>query len=147
MHDNLLTMADWMTKDPATVEAKQTIGEALVLMYQREIRHLPVIEQERLVGVLSDRDIRQLLGKVRVTSAERSDEERYLRMPVSEIMTAHPVKVKSETAIREAVQMMVDRKFGSLPVVDTENRVIGIFTEFDALRYCLYLIDRYQKVG
>jgi len=141
-----LTIGDWMTENPVTIRSKQTIGEALRLMFERDVRHLPVVGQGGLIGVVSDRDIRQLLGKVRTAVEDPAREGGYLRLSVSEVMSAPPVKVKSSTAIREAVQIMIDHKFGSLPVVDLDNTVIGIFTEFDALKYCLYLIDRYQEV-
>jgi acetoin utilization protein AcuB len=140
----ILTIGDRMTPKPATIQSDQTVGDAFVLMYERDIRHLPVIEQSKLIGIVSDRDIRQFLGRARIAYENMKEEERYLRLPVKEIMSLYPVTVRAETPIGKGVKIMVEKKIGALPVVDLEERVIGIFTELDALQYCLHLMERYQ---
>jgi acetoin utilization protein AcuB len=137
---------DWMTKEPITIQYDHRIGDALRLMYELDIRHLPVLEDGKLVGIVSDRDIRQLFGRAGGTSRNRAEEERYLRLPVGEVMSARPVTVKADVPVGEAIKRMIEHKFGALPVVDLDGRVLGIFTELDALRYCLYLTERYQGV-
>jgi acetoin utilization protein AcuB len=135
-----------MTSDPVTIRSDQTIGEALVLMFEHDIRHLPVIAHGKLVGMVSDRDIRQLLGKASIAVQHREEERRQLRLPVTEIMATHLYTVEKTTPIADGVKLMVEHKVGAVPVVDSKQRVVGIFSELDALRYCLYLIERYQGV-
>ncbi len=59
-------------------------------------------------------------------------------------MSCHPITVAPKMSIREGVKIMTQHKVGALPVVDYDEKVIGIFTEIDALEYCLHLIDRYE---
>lgn len=139
-----LTMEDRMTFDPVTIRSDQTIGEALVLMFEHDIRHLPVVSHGKIVGMLSDRDIRQLLGKASIAAQHREEERRQLRLPVTEIMATHLYTVATATPIAEGIQLMVEHKIGAVPVVDSKEQVVGIFSELDALRYCLYLIERYE---
>ena len=142
----LPTMEDRMIPDPITIRSDQTIGEALVLMFEHDIRHLPVVAHGKVVGMVSDRDIRQLLGKASIAAQHREEERRQLRLPVTEIMTTHLYTVENTTPSAEGVKLMVDHKIGAVPVVDSKQHVVGIFSELDALRYCLYLIERYQGV-
>ncbi|MGB3942160.1 MAG: CBS domain-containing protein [Candidatus Manganitrophaceae bacterium] len=142
--EEMPTIEDRMTPDPVTIRSDQTVGEAFVLMFEHDIRHLPVVEHNKLVGILSDRDIRQFLGKARIGIDDFEKEKLQLRLPVREIMATHVQTVEGTTPIGEGVKRMVDHKIGALPVVDLDKRVVGIFTEFDALHYALYLIERYQ---
>lgn len=141
-----LTMEDRMTPDPVTIRSDQTIGEGLVLMFEHDIRHLPVVSHGKVVGMISDRDIRQLLGKASIAAKHREEERRQLRLPVTEIMATHLYTVEKTTPLAEGVRLMVEHKIGAVPVVDSKQHVVGIFSELDALRYCLYLIERYQSV-
>lgn len=145
--EEMSTIEDRMTRDPVTIRPDQTIGEALVLMFEHDIRHLPVVEHGKVVGMVSDRDIRQRLGKASLAARHREEERRQLRLPVREIMTTHLYTVEKTTPLADGVKLMVEHKIGAVPVVDSKQRVIGIFSELDALRYCLYLIERYQGVG
>jgi acetoin utilization protein AcuB len=141
---SFVTMGDRMTADPMTIGPGQTVGEALVIMFERNIRHLPVLEHGKLVGIVSDRDFRQFLGRASLSDKDRRKEDRGLRYSVREIMSAHPITIRSETPIKNGVEVMAERKIGALPVVDQDEKLIGIFTEWDALQHCLYLMDRYE---
>lgn len=138
------TIGDRMTTDLAVVRQDQTVGEALVIIFERDVRHLPVLEKGRLVGIVSDRDIRQFLGRARLLDKDRRKEDRSLQLPVRDVMSLHPITVGIETPIREGIKIMADHKIGALPVVDINGKLIGIYTEWDALRHCLSLIDRYE---
>ena len=139
-----LTIGDRMTADPMIIRPEQTVGEALVIMFERDIRHLPVLERGSLIGIVSDRDFRQFLGRAALCDKDRRKEERGLRYPVREVMSSHPITIKSEVPIKKGVEVMAEHKVGALPVVDLDETLIGIFTEWDALQYCIYLADRYE---
>lgn len=145
-NEEVATIGDRMTPDPVVVRSDQTVGETLVILFERDVRHLPVLEKGRLVGIVSDRDIRQFLGRVSLMAGDRRKEDRSLRRPVREIMSPKPVTVGIETPIWEGVKIMADHKVGALPVVDLEGKLVGIYTEWDALRHCLYLMDRYEGI-
>lgn len=132
------TMSDRMTVKPISVGPDESAVKALGLMLDHEIRHLPVVEGDRLIGMISDRDIRQ---NWRITGGEMKEfgDEQI----VSDLMSRHPISVREETSIHDAIKRMVEHKIGALPVVDIDNKLVGIFTEIDALQYCLLLIERY----
>ncbi|QQE75559.1 CBS domain-containing protein [Brevibacillus composti] len=116
-----------MRKRVVTVSPLTTIGEALQLLRGNRIRHLPVIEQERLVGIVSDRDLREALPSALLP---RDDDQTVLNKPVSAIMksqvlTAHPLDF-----IEDAAMQIYEHQVGSLPVVEG-NRLVGIITESD----------------
>lgn len=135
------TMNDCMTLKPIAIRSDAPVADALGLMFRHGVRHLPVVEGDRLAGILSDRDIGQGWGPAREEAKVYGDID--LQQPVSEVMSEQPITVTRETSIHEAIKQMVAHRIGSLPVVDSDNRLIGIFTETDALQYCLRLIERY----
>ncbi len=138
--DEIRIMDDGMTLKPISIRSDEPIGRALGLMLEHGIRHLPVVDGDCLVGIVSDRDIRQCWGRTFQTANDAD-----LRQTVSEIMSRSPVSVKVDTSIQEAVALMVRHRIGALPVVDLYHKLVGIFTETDALQYSLSLMERYQK--
>lgn len=61
-------------------------------------------------------------------------------------MSPKPITVGTETPIREGIKIMADYKVGTLPVVDLDGKLVGIYTEWDALRHCLFLMDRHEGI-
>lgn len=123
-----------MTRDVVTITPETTLPEAHRLMTEKRIRRLPVVQDDRLVGIITRGDVR---------GAEPSEatslsiwELNYLlaQLSIDEIMTTEVVTVAPETTIRDAAQLMLDNKISGLPVVDEENRVVGIITESDIFR-------------
>lgn len=124
----------WMTKNVITIGVDTTLPETHKLMTEHSIRRLPVIENGRLVGIVTRGDVRE---------AEPSDatslsiwEINYLlaKLRVEKIMTRQPVTISPEATIGEAAKLMLEKKISGLPVVDNQNRVIGIITESDIFR-------------
>lgn len=70
-------------------------------MFEHDIRHLPVVSHGKVVGMVSDRDIRQLLGKASIAAQHREEERRQLRLPVTEIMATHLYTVEKTTPLAE----------------------------------------------
>lgn len=98
------------------------------------VRHLPVLDDEdKLVGVITDRDIRQagVFGKVTVMTQELT--EQFGMMTVNDLMTTQVVTVRSDTALTEAAELFLTHKFGCLPVVHDDRTLAGILTVSDLL--------------
>ncbi len=102
-----------------TIGPDQTAGDAYLLMRKNEIRHLPILKQGMVVGVLSDRDLRLV--------AEQPE------VKVEEICHRRVVYASPETDIREAAKIMVDLKIGCLPILDSEGNLKGMVTKSDLL--------------
>ena len=125
---------DWMTRNVVTITPDTTLPEAHRVMTENQIRRLPVMENGRLVGIVTRGDVR---------GAEASDatslsiwDLQYLiaKIKVKEIMTHDPITISQGDTIGEAAQVMLDHKISGLPVVDREGKLVGIITESDIFR-------------
>jgi CBS domain-containing protein len=130
-----MTAREVMTPDPATITPRTTIAEAWDLMRELDIRHLPVVDGEALVGMLSDRDIGNLeVG--RLLTEEGADALRLqLARPVIQMMSADVVAAEPETEVSELVTLFLEQKVGAVPVVTPDTRrIVGIVSYIDVLR-------------
>jgi acetoin utilization protein AcuB len=130
-----MTAHDLMTPNPSTVTPQTSIAEVWDLMRVLDVRHMPVVENEALVGMLSDRD----LGSLEVTRllVEEGAEalRRRLARPVVQLMSADVVAAEPETDVSELVTLFLEHKVGAIPVVVPDTRrVVGIVSYIDILR-------------
>ncbi len=126
-----------MSTNIVTIEESQNCHEAVEKMVRHRVRHLPVVtRQGKLCGIVTDRDLRHYLfepatfrqlGTVSMDKLMRS-------MPVSRLMSAPVTTVDADVPLEQAAQVMLERKLGSLPVMDN-GRLVGIVTETDLLRH------------
>lgn len=126
------TVQNFMTLGPVVIGSAGTLAEAHALMRARGIRHLPVVDAGRLVGVVSQRDL-YLLETLRGVDREA---ER-----VREAMTPEPFTVPPDAPLADVAARMAEHKYGSAVVVD-RGAVIGIFTTVDALAALATLAGR-----
>jgi acetoin utilization protein AcuB len=134
----------WMTRDVITVRPHEKIIDAFELMQGRGIRHLPVIEDGELKGLVTDRDIRLAL----IPSPLSTPEDRMYHLGalerVDEIMTADLITVAPNTTIEEATKLMAKYKIGAVPVV-AKGQLVGILTETDILRVFIEMLETIQS--
>ena len=123
---------DWMSRKPVAVQADSPVGAAVALMHAAGIRHLLVMEGDRLTGILSSRDLGRLAGDV---SPE------LMSVPVSRIMTEDPVTVAPEAPVTTAARVLLEMRIGSLPVRDGDE-IVGILTLADALESLLWFAEK-----
>ncbi len=130
------TVKPWMTGDPVSVEPDASALEALDLMVDRGIRHLPVLDaQRRVVGVLAVDDLRAALP-MSVHTREplpAADRDVAREWRVGDIMTHAPETIGEDASLAEAAERMADAHIGCLPVVDASDRLAAILTETDLL--------------
>jgi len=125
-------VSDWMTRTPITVPEDCPLRLALGRMQHDEVRHLLVLDGERLSGILSNRDVRRLvLG--------HSDPS-LLSRPVRTIMSDDPVTVAPDIAVTAAARLLLERRIGALPV-RAGDQIVGIFTTADALEALLAAVE------
>ena len=127
---------DVMTPDPLTLTAQATIEDAAALMHERNIRHLPVVdEQGALTGMVSDRDVGHLdLGRM-IGDEGVDGVRRHLDTPVGRLMTPQVLTVGPDDDVDELVEIMLESRIGAVPVVQAPSgRVVGIVSYVDLLR-------------
>jgi|KBSSwiStaDraftv2_1062776.scaffolds.fasta_scaffold1314580_2 acetoin utilization protein AcuB len=128
-----MLVRDVMQTKLHTVTPATTLPEALRLTGQRGVRHLPVLDDDRLVGIVSDRDLKRAMASP-ATSLE-AHELNYLldRLRVEEIMTRTVITIGRTSPIEDAARVMVQEKIGALPVTE-DRQLIGLVTETDVLQ-------------
>jgi acetoin utilization protein AcuB len=125
-----------MTTDVVTVSPDDEIVTAQTLMARHRIRHLPVVvENDVLVGIVTDRDIRSAMPSMVLSETEKEDERKRLTsLKIKDIMTRSPVTVSPAQTLQDAILMMQKVKVGAFPVVDREGRLKGIISIRDLMR-------------
>jgi acetoin utilization protein AcuB len=113
-----------MTPSPCTIVRNQSVSIAQRLMRERGIHHLPVLDGDRVVGILSERDILLVESFPGVNPTD---------LRVEEAMAPTPYQVTPDAPLAEVVATLLERHIGSAIIVE-DDRVIGVFTTFDALR-------------
>jgi len=118
-----MLVVERMTPNPVVVAADAPVGQALAIIEERKVRHLPVMEGENLVGVVSERELLRAAPDA----------------TVRQVMTRQVIPVTEYTALEEAARIMADHKISSLPVM-RHGRLVGIITETDLFRIFLELL-------
>jgi acetoin utilization protein AcuB len=137
-----MLVRDVMQATVVTISPERTLPEAIRLTSQHGIRHLPVVEDGKLVGIVSDRDLKRAMASP-ATSLE-AHELTYLldRLRVKEIMSRGVIVIGPQWPVEDAARLMVQEKIGALPVTEGD-RLVGIVTETDLLA----LFVKAQGVG
>ena len=130
-----MKVMDLMTSDPLTVTPMETVDKANELMSENNIRQIPVTRDGELIGIVTDRDIRAFLNAALMNNPE--SRESTLKTHVRDIMTTEPLFVGPDDDLREAVEMLIEQKFGAIPVVEEAEGLVGILSYVDVLRYFL----------
>lgn len=130
----LIPVRQYMTALPETIEESLTLSDAKDRMYRLEGRHLPVVRDGKLVGILSHRDIA-------VAEAVNDDTT---SVAVSQVMTAVPFSCGPNAHVEAVAREMAEHGYGSAIVVDPDHptQVVGVFTTTDALRALAEVVDR-----
>jgi acetoin utilization protein AcuB len=128
-----MRVRELMTAKPITVNPETPMLEARQRMVEERIRHLVVVENARVVGIVTDRDIRLNLPSPATSLSVWEINYLLAQLTVGGVMSASVIIVNPDRPIAEAARIMVDHKIGALPVVD-EGRLVGIITESDFVR-------------
>jgi acetoin utilization protein AcuB len=130
--DTIMDVKAWMTKDPVTAAPGMSIKAAWRLLQERRIRHLPVVDAGKLVGIVTDRDLRRVLPSP-ATSLE-VHELNYLldKMTLGEVMTKDIITTTPFSRIPDAARTMLRNRIGALPVVEG-GKLVGILSQTDVL--------------
>ena len=139
-------VSKWMSKDVISLEPNAPLAEVFDKMEANRIRHIPIVERGRLVGIVSDRDVSRFLPtrKALKTGSTTAYGKNLMEMAVEGIMTRDPLSVTPESSLREAAMIILREKVGALPVVEDE-RLIGILSAQDMLWAFMDNIDNLRN--
>lgn len=126
-----LLVVDWMTRNPFTVSPWASLFDAYRIMRNYEIRRLPVLDNNRLVGILTINDVRSAVPIGLVALSEQN--RRLAEKSVSQVMSHHPITIHKDASVADAAEIMYENKIGGLPVLEG-GQLVGIITESDLFR-------------
>jgi len=124
---------DIMTENPVTATELMPVAEALSLLYELDVRHLPVVRGSELVGIISDRDLRSFTGTDDEGEIDAIENAR--TATIGSFMNTSPVTASTETSARDLVELMLLHRVGAIPVADVDTGdLLGIVSYIDLLR-------------
>ncbi|MFV8756373.1 glutamate-cysteine ligase family protein [Nannocystaceae bacterium ST9] len=138
VRESYLKVGQFMTTDLLTVHPEDLVDLAASLMDWERIRHIPVEDNGKLVGLISHRAVLRLVARGHL---DRATSE---KVAVREIMRPDPITVTPDTSTLEVLRMMRDHKVGALPVVD-DGKLVGIVTEHDLISVSSKLLENYLR--
>ena len=127
-----MEVSQWMTKSLMTIKPKDTIRHARERLAKYRINQLPVVSDEKLVGIVTDSDIRDAYPSSLRLFCGKDIDEFGDSHTVEEIMTYNVISVAPQTSLREAAHLLRRQRFGALPVVE-HDKLVGIITRSDML--------------
>lgn len=122
---------DVMTPKPLTAKLSSSVAEVMETMSDQDIRHLPIVSGNELVGMISDRDLRQFSRNV-LSDVARAKAQ--LRLPISEMMSSDVLTADPEDPVDDLIDMMIENKVGAVPIVTGDGVLVGIVSYIDILR-------------
>jgi CBS domain-containing protein len=127
------TVKDLMTKEVFTLGRNDTLDLVDDIMTLERIRHLPIVDEGRVVGVVSQRDLFRSALAAALGYGENAQKKLLRTLRIKEVMSEPAITVSSEATAKEAIRLMLEHKIGCLPVVEG-RALVGIVTETDILR-------------
>ncbi|MEO7035299.1 MAG: CBS domain-containing protein [Polyangiaceae bacterium] len=124
-----------MSSNPHSATTTTSVREAMRLLSEFDIRHLPVVDGDNLVGIVSARDLPGVVPSGISYFGDPHDVQRVLDQPVANVMSTELVTVQTDTELDEAIELMLKHRIGAIPVLENGGRkLIGILSYIDVLR-------------
>ena len=129
-----MLIRNWMTPEVITVTPDTSLLKLGKLMRDHGVRRLPVLDNGRVVGIISDRDVRDASPSKATTLDMYEMHYLLAEIKAKDIMTPKPVTIKPTDTVEKAAMIMLDRKIGGLPVVDEKGELVGIISDQDVFK-------------
>ena len=135
----------WMSKPVITVDVNDSMNDAIMLLKKHDIKMLPVMKKGKLVGIVTDRDLKRSSAS-NVTSLE-IHELLYLisKIKVKDVMTKNPITVPLDYTIEETAEVLLKHKISGVPVIDHHGDIVGTITQNDIFRTIISLTGVERK--
>ncbi len=128
-----MLVREWMTPDPVTIGPDTPVLEAIKLLKEKGFRRLPIVEGGRLVGIVTDKDLKDAMPSKATTLSVWELNYLLSKLTVSEVMAKPVITVQADEPLEEAALLMEEYKVGGLPVLEGD-RLVGMITITDVLR-------------
>jgi acetoin utilization protein AcuB len=134
-----MLIKDWMTQDPITITDETSMIKAIHIMNEHRFRRLPVVSQGKLVGMITDRDLKEASPSKATTLDVHELYYLLAELQVQEIMSRDPISVSQNDTVEHAAQIMLEHTISGLPVVDAAGNLTGILTQSDVFRAFMHI--------
>jgi len=134
-----MLVKNWMSKNVITADVNASMQDAMKLLKENDIRMLPVTKKGRLVGILTDRDLKRASASDATTLEVHELLYLLTRIKVKDLMTKNPITVLPEFTVEETARVLLDHKISGVPVVDSQGNVAGVITQTDIFRVLISL--------
>jgi acetoin utilization protein AcuB len=134
-----MLVKDWMSKPAITIDVNASMNDAIKLFKKNNIKMLPVMEKDKLVGIITDRDIKRASASDATTL--EIHELLYLisKIMIKEIMTKNPVTVSPDYTVEETAEVLLKHNISGVPVVDHYGTIVGVMTQNDIFKTIISL--------
>ena len=136
---------EWMAVDPIVVDENTSIMKATQLMKEHGIRRIPVVRDKKVVGIVSDRDVKEAAPS-KATSLD-VHELYYLlsEIKIKDIMTPDPITLNENDSVEKAAVIMLENRISGMPVVDKDGNVVGLITQTDVFKVMISISGAYRS--
>lgn len=134
-----MLVKDWMTRNPITITDDTSMMKAIHLMKQHRFRRLPVMHEGKLVGIVTDRDLKEASPSKATTLDVHELYYLLAELQVKDIMSRNPITVREDDTVERAAQLMLEHTISGLPVVDAHGELTGIITQSDVFRAFMHI--------
>jgi len=134
-----MLVKNWMSKNVITIDVNDTMQDAMKLLKEHGIRMLPVMKKNRLVGIVTDRDLKQASASDATTLEVHELLYLLTKINVKDIMTKDPITVSPDYTVEETAKVLLESKISGAPVVDDSGQIVGTITQADLFRVLISL--------
>ena len=138
-----MLVKNWMTASVITIDVSEPVEKAIELLSDYDHRMLPVVKDGKLVGVITDRDIKEATGLQCTETGHLGSD--FLHQSARNIMKSNPISASPEFTVDEAAELMLVNKISGLPVINTSGNVLGVITKSDVFRLWVLLTGAGKK--
>ena len=128
-----LQVRDYMTANPETLDSSQSLLEAVLLLRKSGFRHVPILEDGRLAGVFTERDVWRFSPSLLLPTSQQDYNAVFEETQLGKVMSRNPDTISPDAPLSQALSLIMQSRHGCLPVMEAD-RVIGIITIRDMLR-------------
>jgi len=134
-----MLVKNWMSKNVITVDVNDSMHEAIKLLKENKIKMLPVMKKGKLVGIVTDRDLK----RASASDATTLDVHELLflvsKIKIKGIMTKDPIMIPEDFTVEETAEVLLKNKISGAPVIDNEGKIVGVITQTDLFKVLISL--------